>query len=97
MPYITLVLTTYNSSRYIKTIKEILDINCSLIEVIVVDDCSKQKEKELLQEQCKNTGVTLIENTYNSGVSYSRNRGIEKALGNYVGFVDHDDKISKEV
>ena len=53
----------------------------------------KAERKELLHNA--KIQEHLIENTYNSGVSYSRNRGIEKALGNYVGFVDHDDKISK--
>jgi glycosyltransferase involved in cell wall biosynthesis len=63
--------------------------------VIAVDDGSTDGSYELLQEmEIKN--LTVIKNPGNKGVNYTRNRGIEKATGDYILFLDSDDKLFKD-
>lgn len=66
------------------------------IEVILVDDCSKDRSWELCLELAQEfSNITTVQNERNSGVSFTRNRGLELAQGDYVMFVDSDDWVSE--
>jgi glycosyltransferase involved in cell wall biosynthesis len=60
--------------------------------MIVVDDCSSDGSWEWLQ-QADYPHLTVLRNDVNRGVNYTRNRGIERAQGEYVLFLDSDDKL----
>lgn len=64
------------------------------IEVIAIDDCSTNDSLSILlacQEDMPN--LTVLHNEKNLGLSATRNRGLEHARGEYIGFVDSDDMI----
>lgn len=91
LPLVTFVVTSYNYEKYIlKTIESIKAQTYKNIEIIVVDDCSTDKSRELL-EQISN--ITLIKNKKNIGQLASMMKGLELAQGQFVSFIDSDDVL----
>ena len=89
---LSVIIPVYNGE---KTIKETLDSlfsqTLSDIEVIVVNDGSTDNTLEILRSFTdKRLKVITIEN---SGQGIARNKGLEIAEGEYVGFVDADDSV----
>jgi len=60
-------------------------------EIIVVDNNSSDGSRELIRKDFPN--VILIENPKNQGAAYARNRGIKKASGQYLVFLDCDTEV----
>jgi len=94
MKKVSVILTTYNSSRIIqRTIDSILNQSGAgkdfEIELIVVDDCSKDDTVSILKQNNLNFQV----NEKNSGgPNKGRNIGLELATGDYICITDHDDE-----
>lgn len=66
------------------------------IEVIVVDDCSDcDYKKEISKFQLSGMDIKYFRNNENVGAGVSRQRGIEKATGDYISFLDSDDCINQ--
>lgn len=93
----SVIIPVYNAE---KTIKRCLD---SLLaqkredaEIIVIDDGSKDRSREILLQYTENHTEVVLISQDNRGVSTARNRGIEKARGTYILFVDSDDFVSKD-
>lgn len=62
-------------------------------EIIVVDNNSSDGSREFIKERFPN--VVLVHNKENKGAAYARNRGIEKARGQYFLFLDCDTESIK--
>ena len=92
-PKISLIFACYNVANYLPALFELLNKQTyNNIEIIFVEDCSTDnKTRELLRNFKTKHTVILIENEKNIGVGYSRNKGIEIATGDYIGFPDPDD------
>jgi glycosyltransferase involved in cell wall biosynthesis len=101
---VSVVIPLYNAEKYIKeTIQSILNQTYKKLEIIVVDDGSKDGSATLVK-QLQEQYPTSIRYIYqqNQGVSAARNNGIEHAIGEYVAFLDSDDlwhetKIEKQM
>lgn len=66
------------------------------IEVILVEDCSKDHSWKVCQELAQEfSNIIAVQNERNSGVSFTRNRGLELAQGAFILFVDSDDWVSE--
>jgi len=97
MVRISVILTTYNSEKFIKrTIESILNqdgINeLFTIELIVVDDCSTDRTEEIL----RNYHVEIISTPKNSGgPNAGRNIGLSIVTGDFICIADHDDEWKK--
>lgn len=92
-PLVSIIIPTYNRGKYIKkAIDSCLNQTYSNIEVIVVDDCSPDNTKEIVTSY-EDKRVKYFRNDENSGAPYSRNRGIELSNGEFVNFLDDDDKL----
>lgn len=91
---ISVVIPAYNSEYYIEDcINSIFSQNKKEFEVIVVDDGSTDKTKEIvLTYQVKYSAIKYYYIT-NSGQSTARNYGVERATGDYILFVDSDDML----
>lgn len=95
---ITVIIPCYNIENYIeKCIESIENQTYKNIEIIVVDDGSKDKTVEILNNlQKKYTNIKVYENSKNKGAACARNFAIKKAKGEYIGFVDSDDYITED-
>jgi glycosyltransferase involved in cell wall biosynthesis len=83
------VITCYNSNRYLaETIESALLQTYPRIEIIVVDDGSTDETAQIAR--CY--PVNYIYQT-NRGISAARNTGIRHCQGEYVQFLDHDDRL----
>lgn len=95
---LSIVVPVYNVERYVrKCILSIINQEDDLfkgIEVVVVNDGSKDKSVEQIQDLVdKYDNITLV-NQENLSLSVARNNGMEQAKGDYVWFIDSDDWIT---
>lgn len=92
---ISVIIPCYNSEKYIeKTLKSIINQTFKEIEIIIVDDGSKDNSISVSRGiLCHKSIPFKIINQKNSGVSKSRNIGIENCEGKYVYMIDSDDFI----
>lgn len=88
---LSMIVPNYNKGIKLKRCLDSIakQIN-SYIEVIIVDDCSDDDSMEILKNY---NDFKILRNNDNSGVSYSRNMGIEVARGEYITFIDSDDVV----
>lgn len=61
------------------------------LEVIVVNDCSRENVDAVMAPYLERPDVVYLKNARNMGAADSRNRGIAQARGQYVAFLDADD------
>jgi len=90
---VSVVVTCYNTSKYIQScLDSISGQSYRNIEIICVDDCSKD-DSEVLVRHCmrKDKRIKWLSTGKNSGLSASRNLGIAHCKGKYIMFVDGDD------
>jgi UDP-D-galactose:(glucosyl)LPS alpha-1,6-D-galactosyltransferase len=95
---ISVIIPCYNREKYIGDCLESLtksDLPLSMLEFIVVDDASTDDTIRIIKEYEKKfpENIMLIECAENGGPGAARNIGLQYASGNYVGFVDSDDKV----
>ena len=94
-PKISVIVSVYNTEKYIeKCLDSLLNQTYSNIEIVVINDCSTDGSLKILKKYAKKyDNMMLIENKENKGLSYSRNVGLEKATGKYIGYIDSDDYV----
>lgn len=95
---ISVVVPAYNIENYIeRCIKSILNQTYSNIEVIIVDDGSTDNTASIIDQYAlKDTRIIPIHKK-NGGVSSARTEGINRASGEWIGFVDGDDVIEENM
>lgn len=93
-PFISVVIPTYNSEKYIaETLRSVFHQTYENYEVIVSDDGSKDKTREIVKvifSKFPGTKTKLLCNTH-EGPGATRNRGIIEAGGEWIAFLDSDD------
>ena len=93
---ISIIVPVYNAEKFIDdTIKSVLDQTYQNFELLLIDDCSTDNSVKLIKKY-KDKRIKLFKNKINSKAAISRNKGIEKALGRYICFIDADDLWDKE-
>lgn len=92
---ISIIICTYNTEKYIsKCLDSLIEQSYSNLEIIIIDDGSKDQTKKILETyQKKDQRISLHYNKENKGLAYSRNVGLKKSTGDYIGFIDSDDYI----
>lgn len=90
---ISVVIPCYNAEQYIeRCIESIINQTYRDLEIIVVNDGSVDKSKELINQYLQDKRIVYVEQS-NGGEYSARNKGIEVATGEFLGFVDADDYI----
>jgi len=89
----SIIIPLYNAEKHLtQCLNSILKQNNSKLEIILVNDCSKDKTKKICNlYKKKNKTIKILNNHKRLGVSESRNRGIRVAKGNFLIFLDGDD------
>lgn len=94
---VSVIVPAYNVEKYIEQcIRSILKQSYKQLEVIVVDDGSTDSTGEILKQMQKDDDRLIAISQENCGVSCARNKGIEKASGDYLVFVDGDDYLASD-
>ncbi|MBD2778357.1 glycosyltransferase family 2 protein [Iningainema tapete] len=90
MPKISVVVPAYNAeSTILATIESIQKQTFSDLEIIVINDGSKDRTVELVNT-VKDSRLKVF-SYENGGLPVARNRGISRATGEYISFIDSDD------
>lgn len=93
-PKISVIVPVYNTGKYLsKCLNSILNQTLKEIEVIVVNDGSKDDSQEIIDEFVSKDSRLVSIQKENGGLSDARNAGIDKAKGEFIAFVDSDDYI----
>jgi glycosyltransferase involved in cell wall biosynthesis len=88
---VSVIMPVYNSEKYLKAaIESVLSQSYENIELIVVDNASVDSTREIVLSYT-DSRIRLVKNEINSGIVYSRNKGIELATGSFVATLDSDD------
>lgn len=91
-PIISIVLPTYNGSKYIrKSIESCLSQTFSNFELIIVNDCSTDNTNLIISEYAnKDSRVRIIHNEFNKKLPLSLNTGFQEAKGKYFTWTSDD-------
>lgn len=93
-PLVSVVIPCYNASKFIRrTITSVLRNPYRPIEILVVDDGSKDDSREQVQKLAERFPEIRLLPKENGGVSSARNLGIREAKGDYVALLDADDLL----
>lgn len=97
-PGISIIVPIYNVEKYLqRCIDSILKQTFKDFELILVDDGSPDKCGEICDEYKKKDSRVRVIHKENGGLSDARNAGLDIAKGDYIGFVDSDDFINKNM
>ena len=97
-PLVSVIVPVYNTEEYLEEcLDSIISQTLEDIEIICIEDNSSDDCLKILKEYSKKDDrIILIENESNQGQSISRNKGLDIANGEYVTFLDSDDKIQED-
>lgn len=97
MPKVSVIVPIYNVEKYLeKCINSLLSQTLENIQIILVNDGSKDNSGNIAKEYEKNNKnrVIYVEKE-NGGLSDARNYGLKYATGDFIAFLDSDDYIEK--
>jgi glycosyltransferase involved in cell wall biosynthesis len=95
MKLLSIVLPVYKVQGYLRQcLDSLLDQSFADFEVVAVDDCSPDNSAAILAEYAaRDDRIRIVTLTENVGLGRARNVGLEHAAGEYVWFVDSDDRL----
>ncbi len=100
---ISVIIPMYNATEFIgRCLHSVFNQTFTDFEIILIDDCSTDNSIDVAKELISNAPgylkerITLLKNEKNSGQSFSRNKGIDTAKGEWLYFMDSDDEITPD-
>ena len=99
MPEVSIIIPFNNVENYIEQcLNTVISQTLKDIEIILINDASTDKSRSIVLDfMQKDKRIKLIELNERKGQGFARNRGIELAKGEYIGFVDSDDFIEPDM
>lgn len=95
---ISIIVPIYKVEQFInKCIDSIVNQSYNNLEIILIDDGSPDRCPEICDEWAKKDSRIKVIHKENGGAASARNAGLEIATGDYIGFVDSDDWIDKDM
>lgn len=97
-PLISVIVPIYNAEKYLgKCLDSIIDQSYTNLQIILVNDGSTDGSLEICREYSRLDLRIIVISQKNCGVASARNAGLDRANGVFIGFVDSDDYIDKEM
>jgi glycosyltransferase involved in cell wall biosynthesis len=97
-PKISIIVPVFNVEDFIQeNIESILAQSFKDFELILVNDGSSDRSGDICDEFSMKDQRIIVIHKENGGQSSARNRGIDVAKGDYIGFIDSDDWIHKDM
>ncbi len=94
---VDIILPNYNSAKYLElTINSVISQIHKNWKLIIVDDCSDEKTKKILNKYKQNKNIQIIFLDKNKGTAFCRNLALEISKAEYVAFLDSDDLWVKD-
>lgn len=96
-PTVSIIVPVYNAEKFLnRCVDSILGQEYRDFELILVDDGSRDMSGSICDAYAKTDERVVVIHKENSGVSDTRNQGIERAKGTYLQFVDSDDWLTPD-
>lgn len=94
---ISMIVPVYNTEKYLRRcLESIVNQEYENIEVIIVDDGSKDGSLEIIKQYAAKYDFIKYIQQKNKGVGAARNRGFSVSQGQFISFIDSDDYISTD-
>lgn len=94
MTAVSVIIPVFNAEKHLqKSINSLLNQTLIDCEFIFVNDGSTDNSVAVIEEYQKKDNRILLFSQENKGVSAARNKGIQEAKGDYIGFLDADDHV----
>lgn len=101
---VSIIMAAYNAEKTINAaVRSVIKQTYQYWELIVINDCSTDSTSEIISSMAaENKRIRIINNEKNRGVSVSRKKGAEAALGQWIAILDSDDlwaedKLEKQI
>ena len=94
-PKISVIMPIYNGGKYLNySLQSILNQQMKEIEIILIDDCSNDDSKQIINEYInRDKRIRLIKNHNNRQILYSKSIGALNSKGKYIIQLDQDDML----
>lgn len=91
---VSIITPSYDCADFIgETIDSILSQTYTNWELLITDDCSTDKSRDIIREYADNDSrIKLLKLEKNSGAGVARNNSIKEAKGRFIAFCDSDDR-----
>src|SRR5437868_456309 len=92
-PIVSVVVPNYNHARFLrKRIDSVLGQTYQDFELILMDDCSTDESRSIIEEYAREARIRIELNEENSGSTFKQwNKGVRLARGEYVWIAESDD------
>jgi len=95
-PIISLIVSVYNKEKWVgETVDSLMNQTLRDIEILLIDDGSTDRSSQICDDYARKDPRIKVFHQTNKGLGSARNRGLEKAAGQYVLFIDADDWIAE--
>ena len=95
-PLISVIIPVYQADKYLdECVQSVVNQTYKNLEIILVDDGSWDDSPELCDAWMKRDARIKVIHKENGGASSARNRGLDIAQGDYIGFIDSDDWVAE--
>ena len=96
MPKVSIIVPVYQVEKYLqKCLNSLVNQTLQDIEIIIINDGSTDGSQVIIDQFQKKYPLKIKSfQKENGGLSDARNNGLDQASGNFIGFVDSDDKVS---
>lgn len=93
---VSIIMPVYNGEKFIKyTIESVLCQTYQNWEMILIDDASTDNSMRIVNRY-RDRRIRIYSNSYNRGIAYTRNYGLDLCRGEYISLLDDDDIISRD-
>ena len=90
--FVDIILPNYNKEFFLEeTINSVINQSYTNWKLLIIDNCSTDNSKKIIQKFTKNEKINIIYLKRNKGVSFTRNLGIRLSSSKYISFLDSDD------
>lgn len=95
-PLISIIITNYNYGEFISdAINSCFNQTYPNLEILIIDDGSTDKSEKIIKGFADTHKIKYIKQK-NQGVVFARNKGLSKAIGEFIVFLDADDKLPED-